>query len=185
MIKRMLKLLIPDLCIRSLAEVELDMLIARGIKAVILDLDNTLLPWRDYEIPPESLAWVKNAKEKGIKLFIASNTHNPRRLKVVAGELGIPSMDKIAKPRRRGLRAAMEVMGSTPATTAMIGDQIFTDIIGGNRLSLLTILVQPMHKREFLGTKISRLFEKPILAWLSKRGRIGTKKAEAESEIRD
>ena len=185
MIKRFLELLTPKLYISSLAEVEHDMLAARGIKAVILDLDNTLLPWRDYEIPPESLAWVERAKEKGVKLFIASNTHNPKRLRVVAEKLGIPSLDRIAKPRRKGLRAAMDIMGSTPSTTAMIGDQIFTDIVGGNRLELLTILVSPLHRREFVGTKISRLFEKPILAWLTRRGLRGTKGTEGESEIQD
>jgi HAD superfamily phosphatase (TIGR01668 family) len=120
-----------------------------------------------------------------MSLFIASNTHNPKRLRVVAEELGIPSLERISKPRRKGLRAAMDAMGSSASTTAMIGDQIFTDIVGGNRLSLFTILVRPMNKREFFGTKISRLFEKPILVWLGRHGVPGTKGAEVESEIQD
>lgn len=178
-------LFIPKMCVPSLAEVDLNMLAGRGINAVILDLDNTILPWRDHQVPPESERWVQTAMERGIKLCIASNTRNPRRLRKVAEALGIRAFDKIAKPRRRGLRMAMDVMGSTSETTAIIGDQIFTDIVGGNRLSLLTILVQPMHPREFIGTKVSRLFEKPILALLVKRGMLGTKGTSKASDIQD
>jgi HAD superfamily phosphatase (TIGR01668 family) len=118
-----------------------------------------------------------------MKLCIASNTHNPRRLREIASELGIPCMDRIAKPRRKGLRKAMAAMGSDQTTTALIGDQIFTDVLGGNRLSLYTILVKPMHKREFIGTKFTRLIERVALAWLAKRGMLGTKESEGESEV--
>jgi hypothetical protein len=181
----LLELLCPKVCAPSLAEVDLDALADRGIDSIILDLDNTILPWRDYDIPPESADWVRRATERGMSLCIASNTRNPRRLKAVAEELGISCFDRIAKPRRTGLRAAMETMGSTASRTAIIGDQIFTDILGGNRLGLLTVLVRPLHRREFVGTKVTRLFEKAILAWLSRRGMLGTKTARQASERQD
>jgi HAD superfamily phosphatase (TIGR01668 family) len=182
---RLLELLSPKLFAPSLGEVDLNALAERGVDSIILDLDNTILPWRDYEIPPESADWVRRALERGMSLCIASNTRNPRRLRAVAQKLGISCFDRIAKPRRRGLRAAMETMCSVPSRTAIIGDQIFTDILGGNRLGLLTVLVRPMHRREFVGTKVSRLFEKLVLTWLSKRGMSGTKAARQASERQD
>jgi HAD superfamily phosphatase (TIGR01668 family) len=165
----------PKLYSNSLAEIDLDDLAARGIKYLLLDLDNTILPWRDHTVPQESLTWINRAIERGMRVCIASNTRNPRRLRSVAGELDVPCLDKIAKPRRTGLRAAMRTIDATLEETAIIGDQIFTDIVGGNRLGILTILVKPMHPREFVGTKVSRFFEKPILAMLRKRGLLGTK----------
>ncbi|MEN6520636.1 MAG: YqeG family HAD IIIA-type phosphatase [Armatimonadota bacterium] len=171
--------------VSSLADVDLDDLVSRGIKAIMLDLDNTILPWKDRIAPVQSAEWVRNALDLGIKLCIASNTRNPGRLRAVAGELGIPCRDKLIKPRRKGLREVMESMGATPETTAIIGDQILTDIIGGNRLSILTILVKPMHDKEFIGTKFSRLLEHRIMAWLSKKGMLGTKVSNKASEIQE
>lgn len=181
----MFNLVTPDLYSNSLAEVDLEALYNRGIRFILLDLDNTILPWRDYTIPTESAEWVKKALDLGMKVCIASNTRNPRRMYAVSEKLGVPCLDKIAKPRRTGLRAAIRMMGGTLEQSVIIGDQIFTDIVGGNRLRIMTILVRPMHPREFIGTKISRLFEKPILALLARRGIIGTKQAEGASELQD
>ncbi|MBI2844418.1 MAG: YqeG family HAD IIIA-type phosphatase [Armatimonadetes bacterium] len=182
---RLLDLLCPRLYAESLAGVDLDALAERGIEAILLDLDNTILPWRDSEVPEESAKWVREALDRGMRLCIASNTRNPRRLKLVAGKLGIPCLDKIAKPRRKGLRQAIHIVGSDASRTAVIGDQIFTDILGGNRLRMFTILVRPMHHREFIGTKISRLLEKPVIAWLKRKGLVGTKAFKEASEIQD
>ncbi|MEN6371509.1 MAG: YqeG family HAD IIIA-type phosphatase [Armatimonadota bacterium] len=171
--------------VSSLVDVDLDDLVSRGIKAIMLDLDNTILPWKDHNVPVQSAKWVRNALDRGIKLCIASNTHNPARLRAVAEELGIPCRDKLIKPRRKGLREVMESMEATPETTAIIGDQILTDIIGGNRLSILTILVKPMHRKEFIGTKFSRLLEHRIMAYLLKKGMLGTKAPDKASEIQE
>ncbi|HOK53479.1 MAG TPA: YqeG family HAD IIIA-type phosphatase [Armatimonadota bacterium] len=175
--------LCPKICVPSLSDVDLDDITARGIKTILLDLDNTILPWKDYKVPPQSSEWIKSALDRGIKLFIASNTRNPKRLSTVARELGIPYAYKIGKPGSRGLRAAMESLGAAQENTAIIGDQIFTDVLGGNRLLLFTILVQPMHRREFIGTKVSRIFEKPVLAMLRRRGLLGTKRQDVKSQL--
>ena len=185
MMSKLGRLLCPRMYARSLSEVDLDALSERGIDSIILDLDNTILPWRGHEIPAESAEWVRRALDRGMKLCIASNTRNPRRLRAVAEKLGLPSLQRTAKPRRRGLREAMELMGADPSRTALIGDQIFTDIVGGNRLSLLTVLVRPMHRREFIGTKVSRAFERLVLAWLSRRGGLEQKAAEQRPDAED
>lgn len=161
---KLFELLYPKMCAQTLADVDIDMLENNGIKAVILDLDNTILPWKDCDVPDRSMDWIRKAKERGISLCIVSNTHNPRRLRSVAASVDIAYIDRGGKPRRKGMRTAIKKMGSTIDTTAIIGDQLYTDILGGNRLCILTILVRPLHSREFFGTKISRLFEKPVLA---------------------
>jgi len=174
-LRKLLTNLCPDEYVESLAVVDIEALRSRGIESVLLDLDNTILPWQRLEIPPESAEWIRKAKDSGLKLCIASNTHNPRRLERLAAELGIPSLHRILKPRRRGLAAALKELGAQASKTAMVGDQVFTDVLGGRRMGMYTILVKPILKREFIGTKISRLAEKALLAYFAKRGMLGTK----------
>jgi HAD superfamily phosphatase (TIGR01668 family) len=181
----LIDLLTPDLYEPSLADIDLVSLRKLGITCLLLDLDNTILPWRGYDVPASSCDWISHAREMGMKICIASNTRNPSRLRKVAEGLGVPCLEKAAKPRRRGLRAAMEMIGGTPGETAMIGDQVFTDVLGGNRLGLFTILVNPMHSHEFAGTKLTRMIERPLIRMLRKRGLLGTKGRERASEVQD
>ncbi len=164
------RLLFPKLCVKSIADIDVEWLASKGITSVLLDLDNTLLPWKDSIVPAKSAEWVALALSKGMRLCIASNTHKTKRLSAIAEELKIECLKGTGKPGKKGLRRAMAAIGSTPENTAMVGDQIYTDIFGGNRLGMFTILVARMHPKEFFGTKISRLFEKPIRAAMRRRG---------------
>lgn len=161
----------------SIADVDIPALMARGIETALLDLDNTIVPWKLYQIPEESAQWVRTAKEMGLKMCIASNTHNPRRLRQLAEELDLPYLHRILKPRRGGLSKALKILGSEASRTVMIGDQVFTDVLGGRRMGMYTILVKPLARREFVGTKISRIVENCLLAYFRRRGMIGTKRA--------
>ena len=125
-----------------------------GIRGVVLDLDNTLVLWHALEVSTEVRDWVRALHDAGIKMCLLSNTHKPKRVRVVAEELGIHFVPGGAKPRRRGFRRAVEEMGVKPEETAVFGDQLFTDIWGGNRTGLRTILVEPISSVEFWGTKI-------------------------------
>lgn len=125
-----------------------------GIRGVVLDLDNTLVLWHALEVSTEVREWVRALHEAGIKMCLLSNTHKPKRVRVVAEHLGIHFVPGGAKPRRRGFRRAVEAMGLKIEETAMVGDQLFTDIWGGNRTGLRTILVEPLAAREFWGTKM-------------------------------
>jgi HAD superfamily phosphatase (TIGR01668 family) len=125
-----------------------------GIRGVVLDLDNTLVLWHALEVSTEVRDWVRALHDAGIKMCLLSNTHKPKRVRVVAEELGIHFVPGGAKPRRRGFRRAVEAMGLTVEETARVGDQLFTDIWGGNRTGLRTILVEPIAAREFWGTKM-------------------------------
>lgn len=170
-----LRLFLPSAVAPSLAEVDLDELAARGIDSLILDLDNTIAPWQRYDIPEKIARWIADAQSRGMKLCIASNTRNSKRLNIISERLSVYSVCKALKPRKLGFLSSMELMGSTPSSTVVIGDQLLTDICGGNRLGIYTILVDPLHKREFIGTKVSRVFEWLILAWFRARGLMGNK----------
>ena len=153
----------PNEYVRSITEITPESLRARQICALLLDLDNTLTPWRSREVPPEVKAWVHQMQEAGIALCFVSNTRNMGRLKYLSEHLNIPYVRGPMKPRRAMLRRALKKLGVPREHAAIAGDQLFTDIWGGNRMGLYTIWVQPMHPREFIGTKISRMVERWIL----------------------
>jgi uncharacterized protein len=178
------RLFCPSAVASSLPDIDLDELESRGIRYLILDLDNTIAHWQRLEISDRVADWIKQAASRGMKLCIASNTRNTKRLNDIAERLEMPAICRALKPRRKGFGEAMKLMAADKARTAVIGDQLLTDILGGNRAGLYTILVDPMHPREFIGTKISRAFEWILLFWFRKRGLLGTKAACLQSEER-
>jgi HAD superfamily phosphatase (TIGR01668 family) len=158
----------PDEVVSSVTDIDPTTLVQQGIRAVLLDLDNTLVPWQRMDVPEVIRHWVEAMKQTGLRLCLVSNTRRRRRLEVISKELGIAYVPKAFKPRRYGLRQALEQLGTAPQQAVMIGDQIFTDVWGGNRMGMRTILVLPMARREFIGTKVSRLLER-ILLWAYRR----------------
>ena len=158
----MLKLLAPDQQLNNIFEVDTDQLQSLGIKGIITDMDNTLVPWSDRTVHPRLSAWFAGLKKKNFKLFIVSNNSKDRGGQL-ANELAIPAIWYAVKPRRRAFREALNKMQLPPEQVAVIGDQIFTDVLGGNRLGLYTILVVPLSEKEFIWTKLMRLFERQVL----------------------
>jgi HAD superfamily phosphatase (TIGR01668 family) len=151
-------LLRPGRICGSILDVSLQELSRTGIKGIIIDIDNTLTEWHSPILPEGAAAWLEQAGREGIQLCFVSN-NSARRARDVADKAGIPFVAKAQKPRRRSFKKAMEIMGTTPGQTAVIGDQLFTDILGGNRMGMLTILVTPISRREFFGTRLMRLVE--------------------------
>ena len=160
--------LYPDIYVRSLQDVPLHELKEQNIKAFILDLDNTITEWNSNEITEEVHQWFERIKTEGLKACILSNNGEKRVLQV-AEALDIPYIHRAQKPRRGGYHRAITHMQVKPEETAVIGDQIFTDILGGNRAGLYTILVVPIASKEFMGTKISRMLETLVLPKIKKR----------------
>ena len=175
----------PKMRVSSLTEIDPVALREQGIEALLLDLDNTLLPWKDPSLPESSKAWVESAKNAGIKSCLVSNTHYPKRLNRIAGELGILAVPHALKPRSHGFEKAAALIGCDLDRAAVVGDQLLTDIWGGNRVGAYTILVNPMHPREFVGTKVSRLVERVIFALLGMPARQGTNAEAIKSENKD
>jgi HAD superfamily phosphatase (TIGR01668 family) len=147
----------------SVFGIDLNALWERGLRGIVLDVDNTLCAWQRGEerVPEAVAAWVEQAKAKGFRLCIISNGR-PARVAAVAGQIGLPFVASARKPCRNGFCRALALLGTEPAATAMIGDQLLTDVCGGNRMGLHTILVAALSQREFAGTKLSRLVERLI-----------------------
>jgi HAD superfamily phosphatase (TIGR01668 family) len=159
-------------CHNGVTDVLIEDLHAAGIENVLLDLDNTLVAWQGHDIPKSIREWIIALQTAGIKLYLVSNTRHGRRLMALSAELKIPYVKRAWKPRKQGFINAMKDLGAEPSKTIMIGDQMFTDIWGGNRLGIYTIMVRPMARKEFLGTKISRAVEYVLLSWFRKKGHI-------------
>ena len=165
----MLSILYPNMYVPSVTDINLQELRERGIQNLLLDLDNTIVP-RDHDrFSPEIKSWLQGLLDKGFKVCIVSN-NSTRRVKNVAGPLQIPSVVRAIKPLRGAFLRGMRLLGAKTGNTAIIGDQIFTDILGGNMLGLFTVLVVPLPGKEFWVTKIiNRRLEKPILYDISRR----------------
>ena len=162
-------LLCPKLYLRSVFDLPLDQLKERGIRGLIFDLDNTLLYWNAYEGTPEAKELFRRLKQTGFLSCLVSNNKRDR-VEKVARVLDVPAISKARKPSRRAFRQALATLGTTEKETAVVGDQLFTDVLGGNRLGLYTVLVMPLSKREFFGTKAIRSLERIVLRRLIRRG---------------
>ncbi len=150
----------PHASLDSLYAVDLDQLKTEGKTLLLLDVDNTLLPWKSTDIPEETFSWVNRAKELGFKLCILSNTRHPDRLKKLCELLDIEYLRDKFKPNPRVYHLALEKFEVSADEAIMIGDQLLTDVWGANRAGIDGIWVKPMAKKEFIGTAVvSRKFE--------------------------
>jgi HAD superfamily phosphatase (TIGR01668 family) len=165
----MFSILRPNMMVDAVWDIDPGELRARGIEGIILDLDNTIVDWNRNEVREEVRQWVQRTKAAGLRLCIVSNARSRSRVAGIADEIGCAWLAPAGKPSRRGLRRAMEIMGTDRQATALAGDQIFTDVAGGNRAGLFTILVRPLSGRDFAGTRIMRVLERFVLRRL--RGR--------------
>ncbi len=138
------RLLQPDwLLERTLAELPLQELRDRGIAALVLDVDRTMLPRRQATLPPSARLWLEEARRQ-LPIHLLSNNPSRQRIGAVAEELGVPFTTSAGKPRRSALRRVLEQLQLPHGQVALIGDRLFTDVIAGNRLGLYTVLVKPI-----------------------------------------
>lgn len=136
--------LIPDMVYRSIGEIDGGILAARGIRLLLCDLDNTLVPYGVAEPDGRVRAWKDGLEHSGVRLFILSNSRKPDRARRFSESLGVPFIGHAGKPKRASFYRAMERMDASPETTAVVGDQIFTDIWGGKNANVTAILVYPI-----------------------------------------
>lgn len=164
----MFKKLYPDMYVNSLLEIPLDEMGELGKRVFILDLDNTITEWNSNIITAEVAKWFAHIKDLGFYACILSN-NGEKRVVNVAKQLDIPYVHRAQKPRRIGFNRVLKILNVGAEETVVIGDQVFTDILGGNRSGLYTILVAPINGKEFYGTKISRAMEYFVLKKIKKR----------------
>jgi HAD superfamily phosphatase (TIGR01668 family) len=167
--KRLLRLLAPRYRAATVTQLSPAVLRGWGIDALMLDLDNTLVFWRESTPPPAVRDWIAGLRAAGIPACVVSNRLSGRARAVSAG-LGLPSAAGWFKPSTRKLREALRILGMPAERTAMVGDQLFMDVLAGNRLGAPTILVQPLGAREPLRTRLVRPIEGWVLALLVRWG---------------
>lgn len=151
----------PDHYYQDIFAIDLMELKAEGIKGLICDIDNTIIPWSEEIIMKEVADWFDETKEMGFSTCLLSNGKD-KRVKNLGQELSIPAVGLAVKPSKRAFKAAQKILKLEKEEIAVIGDQIFTDIFGGNRMGFKTILVDPLSKKEFFTTMFIRKIERLV-----------------------
>lgn len=137
-------LLQPNLVLNSsILALHPEILEQNGLKGLVLDVDETLIPTKAKELSPELLQWLAQIKST-VSLWLVSNNPSKARISRIAEALDLPYLMGARKPSRRKIIQAVTAMNLPFEQVAMVGDRLFTDVIAGNRLGMFTILVEPM-----------------------------------------
>lgn len=154
-----MSLFTPDLMLSSIQKIDKPLLDQHGIKGIILDVDNTLTAHGSQAVEQVILDWLEKMTTYGIKLIIVSNNNN-RRIRPFAEKLGLEYVAMSCKPMTFAFTKAHRKIGLKSSEIAVVGDQIYTDILGGNLKRMFTILVQPYSLEHGLIYRVKRRFEK-------------------------
>ncbi len=158
----------PDFYLSAFDEATVDFLLKKGIKALILDIDNTLAPYEEAEPNERVIAWFESLRAAGIRAVFVSNNRLPR-VELFNKTIGIPFYAKGKKPKTTYTRRALADMQAAREETALMGDQIFTDVWAGKRLGVRTILVPPIRDKRDPFTRFKRLLERPVMRYFRRR----------------
>ena len=159
--------LLPKLMADSLTALTPEVLRLYGIRLLMLDFDNTIVPYTT-DIPTEPMVnWLEEMKSSGIQLCVVSNSHKDR-VKVFCEAYKIPCITHAAKPGTRGIRKCLERYGVPASQAAIGGDQIYTDTLGGNLSGVMPILVHAIDNHNFW-LKLRHIAEKPFIFIARKR----------------
>lgn len=158
---------VPDVYQKSIYAINYQKLWNQGIKCLLFDLDNTLVPPSIKEPTKELKELFNELKQMGFKLIIFSNSPR-KRLKPFKEQLEVDCSASSKKPFPKKFLLVLSEYNYLVNEVAIIGDQILTDVVGGNRVGILTILVNPISKKDFIYTKFNRFLEKRIIKRLGK-----------------
>lgn len=154
-----MKLLEPWRRVDHVSAIDLVALRRQGIDTLLLDMDNTVVPWHTFDLEERTTAWVESAKSMGYRICILSNNHR-WRIEKLAGMLGVKGIWNACKPFLGGYLRALHAVDSSRDASVLVGDQLFTDILGANILGIRTILVSPLSVRELGWTRFMRRLER-------------------------
>lgn len=158
-----MRVLTPDLYYSHVTAIDLGELASRGVRHLLLDLDNTLLPRDSSDITPAVRGWLDGLAGHDLTACLVSNNWHAHVMDV-ADELHLPIVAKALKPFPGAFRRGLRVLGATADTTAVIGDQVFTDVLGGNLSKMTTVLVTPLSASDLPHTLVLRRLERHVLA---------------------
>ena len=167
----MLSDFLPNDQVKDVFEITPAYLKERGIKGVITDLDNTLVAWDQPEATPEIIEWFKSLREAGLQVTIISN-NNEERVRFFSNPLDIPFIHNAKKPTQKAFRKARKTMNLPKEEIVVVGDQLLTDVLGGRRIGINTILVIPVVESDGFFTKFNRMIERRIMNYFKRKGKL-------------
>lgn len=160
---------IPDIYQKSIFAIDYEKLKNRGIKCILFDLDNTIVPINVEAPDKEVKDLFADIELLGIKVIILSNS-NKNRVRPFKEQLNVDSSFNSRKPFKGKYKKILEIYNFKDNEIACIGDQLLTDVLGANRMGFVSILVNPISNVDLLGTKINRIFERRILKKMARQG---------------
>ena len=154
-------LLKPKIKLERVTDITPEILKKYNLNSLILDVDNTLSTHHGDVLTDGLEDWLRLMQENGIKLMVLSNS-KARRVKPFAEKIGLPFISLGLKPLPFGYIRAIKALGSKRKNTAIVGDQIFTDVLGGNAVGVKTLLLTPILLESTAGFKFKRKIERFI-----------------------
>lgn len=159
--------LVPDLIFPALTDVTAEALRSRGITFLMMDFDNTIVPYTT-DVPTEKMrAWIEAMKASGIGLCVVSNSKKPRVV-TFCKMYGLDCVTHAKKPFQKGISECLARFRLRPETAALVGDQIYTDVLGANCAGLTSILVSAIDNHT-IWLKLRHVAELPFIAWGKRR----------------
>jgi HAD superfamily phosphatase (TIGR01668 family) len=155
-------LLKPDLVVEAASEVDLSLLRSHGRSALIVDLDDTIVPSNSNSMAPSYRHWFQKLGAENVPILILSNGR-PERVRYWAHILGVDGLALVGKPFGFAFQRGLKRLGCKASETAMIGDQLFTDVLGANITGMLSILVRPLTTGLLPHTRLIRKLEDIII----------------------
>ena len=161
-------LLIPELICETVYDIPLSFFTDRGIKLLLLDIDNTLVTYDDEYPIEKNLSWFSDLEKVGISVAFVSNNHK-ERVEKYASRTGFPYFADAGKPSAKYYKEAMRAHSLQPSECAGVGDQIFTDVLAAHRAGCIGVLVSPIKDKENAFFRFKRACEKPFVAAYHKK----------------
>ena len=154
---------VPQYMFSTTTDISLEFLKAKGIDFLMLDLDNTLARYGEHTLREDIAGWAKTLQKNGILLFIVSNSHKSDRVGAFAKALGVEYVKAAGKPSSSGVLRAIETVEADKKSSALVGDQVYTDTLAANQAGIISITVKPLSIKNPL-LAIRYFFEFPFRA---------------------
>lgn len=151
----------PDIKLRGITDITVELLNKFNIKALLLDVDNTMSTHHGTVLTDGLMEWIAKMQQNGIKLMVLSNSKR-KRIEPFAARIGLPFISLGCKPLPTGYLRGVKALGEKRKNVAIVGDQIFTDILGGNAVGVKTVLLTPIKLEDGWSFKVRRKLEKKL-----------------------
>lgn len=153
--------LLPKAIFPTLTQISPDYLHRQGIRLLMLDFDNTIVPYTTDTPSPEMEQWLHDLAQSGIEICVVSNSKKDR-VKTFCRRYGLACISHACKPFRKGIGQCLRQYGFPPSQCALVGDQIYTDVLGANCAGVYAILVSAIHNHT-IWLRLRHVLELPVI----------------------